>query len=337
MEARVLRSVAKGPGVWATASDLWGPKERCSIGQSFVCLRAKGEAAMLRAYHFENWEEPIDICRSNLQTWRDNTTKVDRDFQWNSWYARSFPKTLWDNKYRLEQRGISRDFIKRSFGDRSEREDFEKMFKSRFQAKAYSLIIPGYLGHWGQRIEAKLKRWELGWCHRNMFSDSVAHNLGRLSKLVAPRVAAATWSTIWNRWCTARRFQSSKHCLLGCGHGADSIEHYMGCRFGRQVGAELLGVDGDYEDRKKAMLMVKWLPCDATCAGWAVLDYALYTTTIHLRSKGRTASTESEARELLKGAVLRAVEGHPRCRRLLSERWVTQRGSSEAHPGPGRR
>eukprot|EP00972_Heterocapsa_arctica_P040984 6041633-Heterocapsa_arctica.AAC.1 len=51
--------LAKGPTAWANASDLWRMGEQCGVGRSFHCIRARGEAAMLRAYHLENWERPI--------------------------------------------------------------------------------------------------------------------------------------------------------------------------------------------------------------------------------------------------------------------------------------
>ena len=71
------------------------------------------------------------------------------------------------------------------------------------------------------------------------------HNLHLLGGLVAPRVVAACFSTLWNRWVTARRFQNGEHkdncCQLGCGGGAeDSIEHYARCAQIRQVGVRYL-------------------------------------------------------------------------------------------------
>ena len=80
--------------------------------------------------------------------------------------------------------------------------------------------------------------------------------MSEMENLVAPRVAAAVWGLAWNRWCTARRFQKKDRCMLGCGRGEDSAEHYMGCSIARKVGWAVLKLpeNGDYEERKKSML-----------------------------------------------------------------------------------
>ncbi len=54
----------------------------------------------------------------------------------------------------------------------------------------------------------------------------------QLSKLVSPRIMAAVIHTMWNGWCTHRRFQvDNSVCLFGCGAASneDSIEHYVFC------------------------------------------------------------------------------------------------------------
>ena len=55
-----------------------------------------------------------------------------------------------------------------------------------------------------------------------------------LTNLVAPRVHSAVFSTLWNGWCTHRRFQrrhwSTNRCRFNCSETAeDSIEHYCRC------------------------------------------------------------------------------------------------------------
>ena len=59
-------------------------------------------------------------------------------------------------------------------------------------------------------------------------------NLRRLHHIVTPRVSAACWGTLWNRWTTARRFQqrqsAKNRCVFSCSPRAeDSIEHYAFC------------------------------------------------------------------------------------------------------------
>eukprot|EP00972_Heterocapsa_arctica_P081563 12023933-Heterocapsa_arctica.AAC.1 len=58
-EEATMLLLAKGPTSWANASDLWRMGEQCGVGRSFHCIAARAQAAMLRAYHLENWERPI--------------------------------------------------------------------------------------------------------------------------------------------------------------------------------------------------------------------------------------------------------------------------------------
>ena len=55
-----------------------------------------------------------------------------------------------------------------------------------------------------------------------------------LSKIVAPRVHAAAFKTLWNGWTSERRFQRRRghnnRCRFRCSESAeDSIEHYCRC------------------------------------------------------------------------------------------------------------
>ena len=62
-------------------------------------------------------------------------------------------------------------------------------------------------------------------CHRN---------LEKLKLFLSPRVCSSAMRTIFNGWCTHRRFQQgtagNNKCAFGCGCNAeDSIEHYCRC------------------------------------------------------------------------------------------------------------
>jgi hypothetical protein len=55
IEGNTMRTIAKGPTLWAIDTDLWQMGTRCGIGRSFHCIKARAEAAKLRAMHFEVW------------------------------------------------------------------------------------------------------------------------------------------------------------------------------------------------------------------------------------------------------------------------------------------
>lgn len=74
------------------------------------------------------------------------------------------------------------------------------------------------------RVRSKLARWKLPGIPAHT-TRRVYGRLQALRDLVAPRVAAACFSALWNRWTTSRRFQKRhlecNRCVLGCGAGAE--------------------------------------------------------------------------------------------------------------------
>ena len=77
----------------------------------------------------------------------------------------------------------------------------------------------------------KLSRWPLIY-DRDEAVDNVCTLFYRLHNLVSPRVVSAIYHTLWNGWCTRRRFQMRDSvCLFGCAgpQSEDSIEHYSQC------------------------------------------------------------------------------------------------------------
>ena len=55
-EGKTMLMLASGPKVWAIKTDLWRMGNQCSLGRSFHCIGARGQAAKLRAIHFGKWE-----------------------------------------------------------------------------------------------------------------------------------------------------------------------------------------------------------------------------------------------------------------------------------------
>ena len=106
-ELHTMLHLAKGPTAWANASDLWRMGEECSIGRSFHCIRARGQAAMLRTYYFENWERPIRDEARDLVQCEAGTDHHDRVIHWREWYRRSFPRGLLQNKEQMAAKNIS--------------------------------------------------------------------------------------------------------------------------------------------------------------------------------------------------------------------------------------
>ncbi len=312
-----MRHVAKGPTAWANASDMWRMGKDCSIGRSFHCIRARGQAAMLRTYHFENWEKPVREEVAELERCEARTIQHDRMVHWRDWYGRSFPRGLLQNKVRMASKGISLQVIRDKLCTGTDAQKDQKRVRAEFQREAAKAILPLYLDNWHTRVLHKLVRWKL-LGNRHHHADRAINNLKMLGKLVAPRVAAATWGLLWNRWCTARRFQSSAPCVLGCGKGQDSIEHYWFCPVVRETGRKMLRIDGEADLRKANMLGVAKFVNDEEHACWALLTYAVYMTTNANRKHGGHTGKVQEMMQ----HVRQAVEGHKSSAACLRARWM---------------
>ena len=79
-------------------------------------------------------------------------------------------------------------------------------------------------------IGSKLDRFALfGFPGRT--AERICTTLQELNDLVPPRVCAAVLRTLFNGWCTGRRFQAHGQCMFGCNSRPqeDSIEHYACC------------------------------------------------------------------------------------------------------------
>ena len=143
-----------------------------------------------------------------------------------------------------------------------------------------------------------------------------------MTKLVPPRVAAAVWGLVWNRWCTSRRFQQKSPCVLGCSDSEDSIEHYLGCKIAKEAGRRMLKIDEGFARRKQLMLATTRFKNDDEQTCWAILTYGIYmVTNEHRGQQGKTAEPEELIQEIMQH-VRQAVMGHRAAARTLRTRWV---------------
>ena len=177
-----------------------------------------------------------------------------------------------------------------------------------------------FLDSWEHRVEHKLKRWKIEGVRRK-YRDIFIRNLANLRTLVAPRVAAAVWGMAWSRWCTARRFQGCKPCLLGCGSGGNSIEHYVGCSIGREVGRRMLRIEACYGGRRCSMMGACKYPSGQEQNCWAVFVYGLYMATNYRRNNKSCMGPSEETVQEVMQFCRRAVEGHPKSCRILNTLW----------------
>ena len=112
------------------------------------------------------------------------------------------------------------------------------------------------------------------------------HNLHILNKLVSPRVIAAIISTIFNRWCTRRRYQNGQgNCVLKCDPRADdSIEHYCNCPTVKKVGRKVLNLNPANQINILTFnLCNQYIRTQEDLTNTGLLIYAVYRATNHYR------------------------------------------------------
>jgi len=141
----------------------------------------------------------------------------------------------------------------------------------------------------------------------------------RISGLVAPRVLATLFRSVWNGWCTARRFQQKGCCRLGCSPTSDdSIEHYSHCRF-----AYHLVVDHFKLDPRRvslgALLCAASDMTDKELTVMAVVGYALFRATSHFRFSQAPCAAQVE--DALEQWCKVAVEGHAISSKMI-QHWM---------------
>jgi hypothetical protein len=113
-ERQALRQVAKGPGAWAIAEDLWHLHECYGQARSFRSVEVQALAAQARVARFELESKGGLRINTRAQALRHllNTGEyVGRRIPWKDWYERSHVLLLDGALARLNSQGISTDDI----------------------------------------------------------------------------------------------------------------------------------------------------------------------------------------------------------------------------------
>ena len=174
----------------------------------------------------------------------------------------------------------------------------------------------------------KIVRWRVPGLPRRHV-DTFFRHLAVLRPILPPRVMAAIFGTVWNRWTTARRFQQSRPCLLGCSPSAqDSIEHYAHCAIVRQAASSLLDLQlraaphalGDF---LLLTTMPSELPLPTLLGRMSILVYAVYSCTNALRF-GPSGMPAPDTVGMLNQAIFNGAQGHAGAEKLLREVWRRQ-------------
>ena len=245
-----------GPGNWISAEDCWYMKENFGFSKSAQPLSITAKAAKLRVAtlgchfgvkqiqprHLARVREDNIVTRTHkLQHCISNTEYLDRIALWSQWYKYNYCKILVENRRWCAGVGVdSRKLFAvinvaplLSWEDR----DLCKA-KETFQKEALLALKRALSPQAVERIRNKVERWRgLPFGLTGLpghYGNRILKRLHMLKTLVAPRVHSAVFTTLWNGWCSHRRFQHrqwpTNKCRFHCSDSAeDSIEHYCRC------------------------------------------------------------------------------------------------------------
>ena len=261
------------------------------------------------------------------------------------WYYNSFIMQLYNNDAQLMEQYGTVDNIRFTRETNPADAADDESWSKEIQKSTYRSVLAFHMELPINRIRQKMVRFELqnfskhgsipggvrqqtpAWRSRRCYS-----NLTALNKVVPPRVQAAAWGAIWNRWTTEARFQRISQCLLcSCSFGTDSLEHYSRCRVTRKLLRVRLNLDPDkFTGMHAWTLSSPWIATKEELAGVALATYAVYTVSNRLRHMGQSNLQDEEHRyEALVQAIKEGVKGHEQASKTLRHRWTSGRQETQ--------
>ena len=346
-ERQLVTTMYPGPGCWMMPEDVWYAKESYGFCKSAQSLKVTVRAAQLRTATlgchfgtkhvtphvlrnpaadniFSRWQE-LDLCLNRSRY-------VSRIDKWGDWYNNNLCKNLVFNSRWLAQNSIhAPDIIAEILGHRARSWDAEDMakIKNKFQKTAVAAIKQLFAPPARARIRAKLERWRgvpFGLTGQpGQYMYSIHRRLLLIAKEVPPRVHAAVFRTLFNGWCTRRRFQqrasTSNVCAFKCSHTAeDSLEHYVRCPAALRAARNYLHLQYPVEMALDIWLLNSaWLDLPDIRMGISLLIYGIYSAYNTLRYGG--VSSEQQAHHLIVQHCKQGAFGHAKAMKYLDSRW----------------
>ena len=162
--------------------------------------------------------------------------------RWKSWFNNSTLLTLDTNLQELRHDIGPIHTLMGQPPTQNEQHHWKRV-RRNFQHLVYTALHKKHAPDAHSRFAQKLERWKLHMpthpLHDHLstiqrtpnWQVRCAHQrLKTLATLTTPRVHAAVYGALWNRWCTLRRFQQrGRFRLCGQPHSEDSIEHNPFC------------------------------------------------------------------------------------------------------------
>ena len=348
LEGEVLRRMAPGPfNKWASSEDLWHLRDAFGFSISFKSLRWQTQAAQLRVYMCDPATEDKEQLQRTINDTRQLIACPEEPFTkavWQDWIGRSFVLQLDDNRRQFTSTICSVQQVMETagrYGRSATASSTSETSKAFFQNAAYQEICSHQEYDPESRTRAKQQRWRLNKVQLAHISldarrstpawqaQKTLHNLHLLGSLTAPRVWAAAFSTLWNRWVTARRTDRRNSdvnkCVFKCSAEAeDSIEHYARCSFTKDLAIKFLHLNpATGVNLHTFMLCNPYIGTQEDLVASAVLVYAVYRGSNHYRHNPPRGP--SSVHQVLRQFAREAVMGHKYSSAVVRAMWTPNR------------
>lgn len=323
---KLMRKAAYGPGNWCHLSDMLHLRRAYGFPGEFRDVRHMATAAMMRtACQEAKAHGGVQVQRraADLEAALTATAHVARAGIWADWYRRSSLRQLAavQSLFRCRFRLTGVDIENEVSGGAHrpwDRRTATKVHRG-FQRCATAHLREDDFYDAEGRVREKIRRF--GARDRRQAARAL-QRLRSLGSQVPPRVWAATFGVLWNRWATARRRQIlCSHCLLGCEWGEDSVEHYGRCRVVWGFARDVLHIHCRFSPGWEYWTLVA--PSDAETEGsehwWprlALLHYAVLKATNAARTRGRLSACD--AKRALQQATYEGARGHQLASRVAA-------------------
>jgi hypothetical protein len=316
---KIVSKMFPGPGNWTTLSIMRSLKH-FGFPCQLVDLKLVSAAAMQRYFH----NSGLDIrgMATELYLHSNAYRNSSQTFpELTAWHDGAFAMNIIRSIDTCADLGVGQDFIKSST---STGKGIQKIITARLHSQLYGKAAAD------NAIRKRLGRWELEQNPR-VSLELALHNLQIIGKTCRAAVQAAYFRTLLNGWVTARRMRSLKggesgfgQCVFGCGHGCDSIEHYVHCRitvaFFRRVGLPYA------QPSMSAFLLIRRRTTRERIRIHASCLYALYLTHCILRHSSQIAITDERVNRLLRSSFARSGTRLCNLRHISSEAQSSRTG-----------
>ena len=282
------------------------------------------------------FQQRVDHLRKLISAPDELYTKA----RWKSWFDNSSLLTL-ETNFQEVQQDIGPIPALMGQPPMLDEQRHWKRVRRKFQHQVYAALHKKHAPDVHTRFTQKLDRWRLHLPTHplhdhlsiiqrtpNWQARSAHQRLTTIATLTTPRVHAAVYGAIWNRWCTLRRFQQRGRCRL-CSqpHTEDSIEHYPFCNIVKRLAASRLRLNGSTQVNIHTFTCTNPLiRTEEELTRAALLIYSTYRALNHQR----LSDTPLQAEELHNAMcqwVVEGARGHARTCQVLANTWTAQHGT----------